>query len=83
MKDTTEGRRFSSLRTMGRALRWRPGNHMQVWVAVVIGWILVITANEAAGRPFADTLLAAALMILVGLSESYYLRRRRATQPDS
>jgi hypothetical protein len=78
----TKGRRFSSLRAVGRALRWRPGSHVQVWGAVVTGWLLVIAANEAARRPFADIWLAATLMIIVGLSESYYLRRRQAAQPD-
>ena len=65
---------------MVRALRWRPVNHSQVWVAAVTGWLIVVVANAAIGRPFLASWPGAAVMLLIGLSESYYLRRTRPAQ---
>lgn len=70
-----------SLRGMAGALRWRPANQSQVWLAAVTGWLIVVTANAAVGRPFLATWPGAAVMLLIGLSESYYLRRTRTVRP--
>jgi hypothetical protein len=80
MNDTDESR-GQSLRVMAGALRWRPVNHGQVWLAAVTGWLIVVVANAAVGRPFLATWPGAAVMLLIGLSESYYLRRTRTAQP--
>lgn len=73
--------RGKSLRAMATALRWRPVNQGQVWLAAVTGWLIVAIVNAAVGRPFLATWPGAAVMLLIGLSESYYLRRTRIAQP--
>lgn len=73
--------RSPSLRGVAGALRWRPVNHGQVWLAAVTGWLVVVVVNAAVGRPLLATWPGAAVMLLIGLSESYYLRRTQTAQP--
>jgi hypothetical protein len=79
--DESQGGALRGLRTMASALRWRPASHGQVWFAAVTGWLIVVVANDAAGRPFLASWPGAAVMLLIGLSESYYLRRTPPAQP--
>ncbi|HZR51480.1 MAG TPA: hypothetical protein VFB06_18450 [Streptosporangiaceae bacterium] len=76
-----QGVRSPSLRGVAGALRWRPVNHGQVWLAAVTGWLIVVIVNAAVGRPLLATWPGAAVMLLIGLSESYYLRRTQTAQP--